>query len=68
MVWINASTRLPDDHEEVLIRVETIVHLAVYDESENIFRLRNGEVINPVSHRVQWMRLTAPEPKSQPGG
>jgi hypothetical protein len=63
MVWINALTRLPDDQEEVLIRVETIVHLATYDEPENIFRLRNGEHIHPSGHRVEWMRLSAPDQK-----
>jgi hypothetical protein len=63
MVWINIASRFPEDGEEVLIRVETIVHLAIYDESENIFRLRSGEAVYPSRHRIEWMRLTAPEPK-----
>lgn len=65
MVWINASTRLPDDNEEVLIRVETIVHLATYDGKDHLFMLRNGERVNPFGHRVEWMRLTPPESKSK---
>ena len=63
MVWINASAKLPDDQEEVLIRVETIVHLAVFDEGDHTFRLRNGQSVNPVGHRVEWMRLSGPAKK-----
>jgi hypothetical protein len=61
MVWINASARQPEDKEEVLIRVETIVHLAEYDETENVFRLRNGQQISLSGHRIEWMRLSTPE-------
>ena len=56
---------MPVNGEEVLIRVETIVHLATYDETENVFRLRTGETIGPVRHRIEWMRLSTPEQKVQ---
>jgi hypothetical protein len=60
MIWINASVKVPDDNEEVLIRFETMVHLAVYDKNEDSFRLRNGEVIQVNKRRIEWMRLTGP--------
>jgi len=60
MVWINASQKVPEDNEEVLIRFETMVHLAVYIKQENSFRLRDGQVIEVSKHRIEWMRLTGP--------
>jgi hypothetical protein len=60
MVWIHASDKLPEDNEEVLIRFETMLHLAVFQKEQKAFRLRNGEKIKIDNHRIQWMRLTGP--------
>ena len=60
MVWMNAASSLPEDNEEVLIRFETMVHLAVYQKKEHSFRLRSGELIAVKKRRIEWLRLTGP--------
>ena len=60
MHWIKAKEKLPADQEEVLIRYDGIFNLAVFNEAQHVFVLRDGGVLNAAKTNLQWLRLSAP--------
>jgi hypothetical protein len=57
MKWKSSKDVLPEDQEELLIKVGGVCHLAVFNSSTRIFRLKTGENIKVSQFVVQWTRL-----------
>ena len=58
MKWNNATfDTLPDHGQEVLICVQGVYYIAIYDTSRNGFKLRNEptQVYNPKEVLIYWI-------------
>ena len=69
MRWANAAKALPADGEEVLIRREKEINIAVYNEKKGGFVLRNGTICDPAKTEVFWTSILNPgsDPGHSPG-
>jgi hypothetical protein len=59
MQWKKSTEAVPNDGEEVLIRISNEYHLATYNRGQNSFIQRNGQEQN-VSDKLYWTPLIAP--------
>jgi hypothetical protein len=57
MKWHRVKDKLPEHEEEVLIRVEGIFNLAVFDEKQWVFIIRDGVSMSADRPQLQWLRL-----------
>ena len=58
MKWHRVKDELPEHGEEVLIRVEGIFNLAVFDEKQWVFTIRDGVTMSADRPQLQWLRLS----------
>jgi hypothetical protein len=61
MKWHRVKDELPGHEEEVLIRVEGIFNLAVFDEKQWVFVIRDGVTMSADRPQLQWLRLSDSE-------
>jgi len=56
MNWVKAKDKLPEHRQEVLIRHQTIIDLAIFDAERKKFILKSGEGIDKKDD-VSWLAL-----------
>jgi hypothetical protein len=57
MQWIKTVDGLPKDRDEVLIRLNGIVHLATYDATAGKFVCKNQ--VFEVTSQISWLSLSS---------
>lgn len=62
MKWHRVRDKFPEHQEEVLIRLDGIFNLAVFNEEHMVFSLRDGSEIPAYRHQLQWLRLGDHQP------
>jgi hypothetical protein len=60
MKWVNVSDGVPEDGEQVLVRYQAVVHLAVFTAEDGIFVLKDGSSYSKEMN-VEWISLHPPK-------
>jgi hypothetical protein len=63
MKWVNAKQELPKHNQEVLVRCRGIFNLAIYNQDEKKFELKDGSSYYVATDQVMWVGLIAPDQK-----
>lgn len=59
MKWIDSKHIVPNDGQEVLIRVRDQFHLAIFEKREDCFRLRDESTMKVCDHDIFWAEIAA---------
>jgi hypothetical protein len=60
MKWFNSKKRTPAHNQEVLIRIDDMFHIAIYDADKKCFTLRDKKKLMLCDHTVMWAELVSP--------
>jgi len=60
---MNAKHELPKHNQEVLVRCRGIFNLALYNQDEKKFELKDGTSYYAATDQVMWVGLIAPDQK-----
>ena len=56
MKWVKTKDGIPREGEEVLLNVNGVVHLAIFDKPGNSFKIHVGGTV-PANSKCLWLRI-----------
>jgi hypothetical protein len=59
MNWKSAKQLQPRDNQEVLIRCNGQINLAIFDAGKNGYKLKDGSVCRPNFDPIEWVEADA---------